>query len=201
MRPALLLTAALVLALPSLGHSQSRPQPAPQAPAARPQPSPVATPRAWQMVFNREGGYQVELPGRPKDRRIDQKAANNQTVASYLQEVSLDNGDTYFGMVWTQITPPKDAAEAEKMMIRVRDTTAAALKGTLITTRPARLGEYQGLEYVIEAGVTATRFRYRVYIVGNRLVQQVYSGVTGSENSPDVRRFHQSLKLDPPKTG
>lgn len=74
--------------------------------------------------------------------------------------------------------------------MQVRDSTAKALQGTLMTTRPAKYGSFAGLEYVIQAGPNATRSRYRSFVVGNRLIQQVYSGVTGSGNSADVRKFH-----------
>ncbi|MGE0153749.1 MAG: hypothetical protein AB7R90_14125 [Reyranellaceae bacterium] len=193
MRPAPLLLVLLALALPAQGWSQPAP-PANRPAAAAPLPSAAPTLRVWRSVASAEGGYRVELPGNPAERRVEQKDAGGRLIVSHLQEVSLDGGQTYFAMVWTQIGVPVDAAETEKLLTRVRDGTTAALKGTLITTRAAALGSLQGLDYVIEAGPAATRYRYRVFVLGHRIVQQVYSGRTGSENSPEVRKFHQSLK-------
>ncbi len=193
MRPALLLFAFLLFALPSQAQAQA--QSRPPTPSAPTPPAPA--PRFWYSTASADGGYTVDMPGKAVDRRVQIKGANGLPVISYLQEVSLDGGNAYFGMVWTRIAAPKTTAEAEKMLMQVRDNTAKALQGALITTRPARYGNFIGLEYVVQAGPNATRSRYRSFIVGNRLVQQVYSGVTGSENSPDVRKFHESLKLTP----
>lgn len=186
MRPALAFCALLLFALPSQAHAQQRPvSPAPTNPA----------PRFWYSTSSTEGGYTVDMPGKAIERQLEVKGAGRIPVVSHLQEVTLDNGKTYFGMVWTRIVIPKSGAEAEKALMRVRDQTTAALKGTLMTTRPAKYGSIAGLEYVIEAGPEATRSRYRVYLVGDRVIQQIYSGTTGSENSPDVRKFHESLKF------
>jgi hypothetical protein len=186
MRPALAFCALLLLAVPSQPEAQQRP--APTAPAN-------PAPRFWYSASSADGGYTVDMPGKVVERRLEIKSAGRPPVVSHLQEVNLDGGKTYFGMVWTRVVVPKSDAEIEKTLMRMRDQTTAAMKGSLITTRAAKYGSFQGLEYVIEAGPEATRSRYRVYFVGDRIVQQVYSGTTGSENSPDVRKFHESLKL------
>ena len=193
MRLALLLFAFLLFALPSQAQAQA--QPRPPTPSAPTPPAPA--PRFWYSTASVDGGYTVDMPGKAVDRHVQIKGANGLPVVSHLQEVNLDGGNAYFGMVWTRIAAPKTAAEAEKMLTQVRDNTAKALQGVLITTRPAKYGSFAGLEYVIQAGPNATRSRYRSFIVGNRLIQQVYSGITGTENSPDVRKFHESLKLTP----
>lgn len=194
MRPALLLFAFLIFAVPSQAQAQA--QSRPPAPSVPTPPAPA--PRFWYSTSSADGGYTVDMPGKAVDRRLEAKAANRLPVISHLQEVNLDGGNAYFGMVWTRLAaPPKTVAEAEKTLTQLRDNTAKALTGTLITTRPAKYGSFAGLEYVIQAGANATRSRYRSFIVGNRLIQQIYSGTTGTENSPDVRKFHESLKLMP----
>lgn len=186
MRPALLLFAILLSALPSQVQAQA--QPRPPTPSVPTPPAPA--PRFWYSTTSADGGYTVDMPGKDVDRRVDDQGPKGQPVISHLQEVSLDGGNAYFGMVWTRIAAPKTAADAERTLMQVRDSTAKALQGTLMTTRPAKYGSFAGLEYVIQAGPNATRSRYRSFIVGNRLIQQVYSGVTGSGNSADVRKFH-----------
>jgi len=194
MRPALLLFAILLFAVPSQAQAQA--QPRPPTPSVPTPPAPA--PRFWYSTSSADGGYTVDMPGKAVDRRLEVKGANGLPVVSHLQEVNLDGGGSYFGMVWTRLpAPPKTVADAEKTLMQLRDNTARALQGTLITTRPAKYGSFVGLEYVVQAGPNATRSRYRSFIVGNRVVQQVYSGATGSENSPDVRKFHESLKLTP----
>lgn len=182
----------------SVALAQNQPPPRTAASPATTAPAQPATPtpRFWRTVTSTEGGYSVEMPDAPVDRRMDVKNAKGQVVPTYLQEVGLDGGQTYFGMVWTRSPPLTDAKAIEKRLNEVRDGTRAALQGTLITTRPIRYRSVQGLDYVIESGPKANRFRYRLFLVGDRLIQQVYSGPTGSENSPDVRKFHDSLKLN-----
>lgn len=156
-----------------------------------------AQPRFWHSASGADGAYAVEFPGKPAQRKLDVNGAQGKVVTSWLQEVTLDGGATYYGMVWTRIPPPNTPAEAEKMLMQTRDRTAAALKGTVMTTRPVKQGSVTGIDYVIEAGPNATRSRYRSFVVGSVMLQQVYSGVTGSENSANVRKFHESLKLKP----
>lgn len=176
------LLALLLCALPSQAQAQAQGQ---------------AQPRFWHSASGADGAYAVEFPGKPAQRKLDVNGAQGKVVTSWLQEVTLDGGATYYGMVWTRILPPKTPAEAEKMLMQTRDRTAAALKGTVMTTRPVKHGSVSGIDYVIEAGPNATRSRYRSFVVGGVMLQQVYSGVTGSENSADVRKFHDSLKLKP----
>ena len=146
-----------------------------------------ATPLVWNTVGSTEGGYMAELPGKPVERRID---------ATTLQEVSLDNGALYFAMLWTPVpTPPADKAAIQKYLFTVRDRTAAALKGSVMTTKVIERGRHPGIDYIVESPGSAIRNRYVVLLVGNKVVQQAYSGPTGSENSPDVKKFHASLKL------
>lgn len=180
-------------------NQPQQPRPPANQPAPAPaQPAPAApSPRSWQTATSKDGGFSVDLPAKAVEKRIDLKDAKGQPITSFLQEVTLDANQTYFGTVWTRIPLPADEQAVEKKLTSVRDGTRVALKGTLITTRPIRQGKFLGLDYVIEAGPKATRFRYRSFIVGDRLIQLVYSGKTGSENSAEVRKFHDSLKLQP----
>jgi hypothetical protein len=197
MRSVLATLVLIAFALPVLAQGQA-PQ---QRPATQPGTLPTQTapsPRFWYTVENAAGGFSVDMPGKPVDRQMNFRTAGGKPFAVFLQEVSLDAGATYFGMIWRQLdVVPKDAAGIERELVIARDGTTQNLKGTLITTRPIKHGALSGIDYVIEAGAQSTRYRYRTFIVGNRIVQQAYSGVTGSENSPDVRKFHESLKLKP----
>lgn len=155
-----------------------------------------ATPPVWNTVGSAEGGYMAELPGKPVERRIDTKASSGQVLTTLLQEVSLENGTLYFAVLWTPVaTPPTDKAAIQKYLFAVRDRTAAALKGSVITTKTIERGRHQGIDYIVESPGSAIRHRYVVLLVGSKIVQQAYSGPTGSENSPDVKKFHASLKL------
>jgi hypothetical protein len=197
MRSALAILALVAVALPVPAQGQApqqRPVTQPGSLPAQPAPSP----RFWYAIDNAAGGYSVDMPGKPIDRQLEVRIAAGKSIPVFLQEVSLDNGATYFGMIWRQLTVvPKDAAGIERELLSARDATTQSLKGTLITTRPVKHGPLNGLDYVVQAGPQGTRYRYRIFIAGNRMVQQAYSGVTGSENSPDVRKFHESLKLKP----
>lgn len=199
MRSAFAILVFVVAALPFQLQAQS-----PQKPATQPASPPAQSappPRFWYSVENAAGGFSVDMPGKPTERQMSFKTQAGKSIAVYLQEVLLDNGATYFGMIWRQLDAiPKDAGGIEKELLSTRDATTQSLKGTLITTRPVKLGALNGLDYVVQAGPQATRYRYRAFIVGNRLVQQAYSGVTGSENSPEARKFLDSLKLAAPSS-
>lgn len=146
-----------------------------------------ATPLVWNTVGSADGGYMAELPGKPLERRID---------ATTLQEVFLDNGALYFALLWTPVAkPPADKAAIQKYLFAVRDRTTAALKASVITTQAIERGRHPGIDYIVESPGSAIRHRYVVVLVGNRVVQQAYTGPTGTENSPDVKKFHASLKL------
>jgi hypothetical protein len=184
---------AFVLPVPAQGQQQ-RPVTQPGSLPTQTAPSP----RFWYAVENAAGGFSVDMPGKPVDKQMNFRTAGGKPFAVFLQEVSLDAGATYFGMIWRQLdVVPKDAAGIERELVIARDGTTQNLKGTLITTRSIKHGALSGIDYVVEAGAQSTRYRYRTFIVGNRMVQQAYSGTTGSENSPDVRKFHESLKLKP----
>jgi hypothetical protein len=197
MRSVLATLALIAFTLPVPAQGQA-PQ---QRPATQPGSLPAQTapsPRFWYTVENAAGGFSLDMPGKPVDRQMNFRTAAGKPIPVFLQEVSLDNGTTYFGMIWRQLdVVPKDSGAIERELLSARDATTQSLKGTLITTRPIKHGALSGLDYVIEAGAQSTRYRYRSFIVGNRMVQQAYSGTTGSENSPDVRKFHESLKLKP----
>ena len=110
--------------------------------------------------------------------------------------MALEDGALYFAMLWTPTTvQPNDKAAVEKLLLGIRDRTAAALKGSVITTKGTERGRHQGIDYVVESPGSAVRSRYVVLLVGDRIIQQAYSGPTGTENSPDVKKFHASLKL------
>jgi hypothetical protein len=194
MRSVLAILVFVVAALPFQLQAQSSQKPAAQ-PASQPaQPAP--SPRFWYAIENATGGFSVDMPGKPAERQLNFRDQAGKSIAVFLQEVLLDNGATYFGMIWRQLDAvPKDASGIEKELLSTRDATMQSLKGTLITTRSIKLGALNGIDYVVQAGPQATRYRYRAFIVGNRLVQQAYSGATGSENSPEARKFLDSLKL------
>ena len=157
---------------------------------------PAAEAKAAGVPFaSKEARFTVSFPAQPKASQREDKTAEGRTVVTHFQ--SVEDGPRYYAMSWVQMpASPGDAKARERIM---ESAAGGALKsvqgGVLVSKAKASVGKTAGLDYVIDAPKDAQRLRQRVFLVGDKLVQQTYTGPAGSETEAGVKQFMGSLKF------
>jgi hypothetical protein len=67
--------------------------------------------------------------------------------------------------------------------------------GTLRSSVPCQLGDFTGREAIIDDPVDHNVIRMRCFIVGDRLMEIMFGGEKGMENSPAALKFLDSFRL------
>ena len=142
-----------------------------------------------------EGLYAVSFPGQPKESQREDKTLDGRAVVTHFQAV--EDGKRYFAMSWVQMpASPRNTLARNRVL---ESAATGALKsipgGVLMSKRKVSVGKTAGLDYVVDAPRDAQRLRQRVFLVGDKLVQQTYSGPAGSETDASVKQFVASLKF------
>ena len=158
---------------------------------------PAALAQGWVDFSSTECRCAASFPGASRQTPREAKTPDGRKVVTQFREFT--QGGRYFAVSWLQMPgAPKDAAAKGRML---EAASAAALKANpgsaQLSKRSVTLGGVSGLAYAIDLPKDKTRVRQQIFVAGDRLVEQTYSGPTGSETGPDVERFLGSLKLQP----
>jgi len=142
-----------------------------------------------------EARYRVSFPAAPKESQREDKTPDGRAVVTHFQVV--EDGKRYYAMSWVQMpAAPRDKIARDRIL---ESAAAGALKsvpgGVLVSKGRVSVGSASGLDYVVDAPKETQRLRQRVFLVGDKLVQQTYSGPSGSETEPSVKQFVSSLKF------
>ncbi len=153
----------------------------------------LAQERNWQTVRDAKGIYAALLPG--KAEPYNEKNTNGEAAG---HNIELDGGSLYYDIYWTDApkAPQEKSAHASYLKARIEDSVAAA-NGNILSYQPIVLGGFIGAEATVDFPAMGGRLRQRHFVVGQRLVQQTWSGPPGGETGPDVEKFFESLKLRP----
>jgi hypothetical protein len=153
----------------------------------------------WTVQAGPIGGYFVDFPGKPVVQQSNEGMRNNKPLISYLQGVELDGGRIFFAVSSTDMgNGPKDDGERDTVLSNVRNSIVNSNPGNkLISSASVVVSGVTGLDFIFDVPAHQARIRYRLFIAGSRLVQQMVSGMPGVETTPDAIRFANSLRLTP----
>jgi hypothetical protein len=148
---------------------------------------------AWQPFTSREGGFTVQVPGKPKEEQQAIRTAGG-TIDVTVYVLERKTGGT-FAVGFAEF--PEQAAKPGTTSRRLdagRDGAVTRAGGKLTAERRIALDRYPGRELHIEVD-GKTFVRTRLYAVKNRLYQLVAIGTKESVSSEDAERFLDSLDL------
>lgn len=148
----------------------------------------------WETVS--EGGITVQMPGKPTKQP--------QTTQTPLGPINInmlmvDKGAEAYMVAYNEF-PAAAAARVPDPQILLnsgRDGALRNVNGKLQSERPVTLGSYPGREIVGEGNTQGKDvvFTARIYWANPRLVQVIYMREKSKAESPDGKKFLDSLKI------
>lgn len=150
-------------------------------------------PKDWVSFQSKDGGFSVELPGKPlESRQLVKTGLGTLEVTMLLLEKKKEGA-----FVVSFANFPESAfkgGDDEKRLDNARDGAIATAKGKLKSEKKIMLDKWPGRELVIDSP-TRGLLRTRIYAVDQRLYQTVATGSAAFINGKDVTRFLDSFKL------
>jgi hypothetical protein len=150
------------------------------AKAARPQTG------IWREYRRDDVGFRIEMPGEPRVRIQNGRAADNWTTST---DVQVRYQHEIFDLSWTEF---KEVVAVEDEYTRFRELMTGA-GYQLQEDIPLTLDDVPAREFIIETG--DINFVRRIMAVRNLAIAIHALGARNVRNSPTVRRFLDSFKL------
>lgn len=147
----------------------------------------------WKEIVSREGSFRITFPTEPKVGKKDlETAAGKLASHSYI----LEEGPISFFASWLEF-PPQYVRRvgAVDILNGAKEAFFKRFKGKFDKERIIQLGAAPGRDvtYITEDDV---RFRLRIFLRGNKLVQTMVMSEPEYIDSADANRFLDSLKWD-----
>lgn len=147
----------------------------------------------WKEVVSREGAFRLSFPTEPKEgKRTLETAAGKLISTSYI----LEEGPISFFASWLEFPPMYVQRVGEVDILNgAKEAFFKRFKGKFDKERIIRLEAAPGRDvtYRTEDDV---RFRLRIFLRGNKLVQTMVMAEPEYIDSADANRFLDSLKWD-----
>lgn len=147
---------------------------------------------AWQTVVSDEGGFTVEMPGQPEERKPPAGPAG-----ANLVEYIVANEASQATYIVASTSLPERAPQwtPNQRLDAMRDASLAAVSGKLREDgqRNLELGDHPGRELRFTGA--GYDFELRLYVVDQRLIQLGAVRPEREPRSADVDRFFASVKL------
>lgn len=143
----------------------------------------------WRTFSSPEGRFSVLMPGTP--------LAHKQNVQTPVGALALniflvERGNKSYGVSYSDY--PKDLVEngsSDSILSGAQAGSVANVKGRVVAEKKIALGQHPGREY--QLSTPQGGYRARIYLVGERLYQNIVMGpVTPSE---DADKFFDSFQL------
>jgi len=148
----------------------------------------------WKAFNSKEGNYEVQLPGTPRENRNSVKTSVG-TVYVVLAVVPVNKGEGNYVVGFSELPEAVVKADSEaKRLDNARDGAIASVKGKLKSEKEVKLDGHSGRELDIEVG-NGMLVRARFYAVNNRLYQVMAVGSRDLVGSTDTGKFLNSFKL------
>lgn len=148
----------------------------------------------WETVKGPNGAYSAKLPGTPTmDTKTYDSNNGPVTVSSYRSEA----GQGYYAVGTINYEKKLNRTPAQ-MLDDVRNGVVSRSRGTLASEKPVAEQGAQGRElvYAVKNDQGTYHVRQRFYVASpSRIVQVAYVGAPGTENSPAVDQFMNSVSL------
>lgn len=154
---------------------------------------PTSLAAKWYAVQVEDGAFQIEMPGIPDNRRIDDRSARGTpfVLFSYSLEVG---GNAY--VVQTALYPADvDARQPRPLLQAALDARAQPLAG-----RKWKSVNWRDVQGALTAETLGTLpngsgLRQQVMLRGNRFVALAFLGPEAGLTGPEAQRFFNSLKF------
>lgn len=147
----------------------------------------------WKQIVSREGAFRIEFPSDPKEGKKDMEtAAGKLTSHSYI----LEEGPISFFVSWLEF-PANYVRRIGSVDILngAKEAFFKRFKGKFDRERTIQLGAAHGRD-VAFTSEDDVKFRLRIFLRGNRLVQTMVMSEPEFIDTPDANRFLDSLKWD-----
>jgi hypothetical protein len=142
-----------------------------------------------------EGQFKVELPDRPSFEKLNEKTASGQPYVRY--QWLVDQGEKAWIVTYNDYQRGTvDRVGREKMYDNGVDGSVKAVKGTLRSNRPIDHDGVHAREIIVRVPEGPMVMRQRLFIVGDRLYQNIYVGPPGTEDSGEVQDFLASFHIN-----
>jgi hypothetical protein len=143
----------------------------------------------WQTYTSQDGGYSVELPGKPHEEIRRVPGPTTSVLMRYVATQAPDRSGV-FGVAYLDLPPAiQDPRAAAAQM----ECTPQRLKGQLLSKYDVNVQGYRGREYKVqrEQGVTTVR----TLLVGRRIYELIVNAPSQNEGGEVRERFLSSFKL------
>ena len=143
---------------------------------------------------NREGRFSAELPDEPKFEKLREQTKAGYHVDRY--QWLVDKGETAWIITYGDY-PPADVRRigVETMYDNGVQGSVEGVKGTLRDQGPVDHSGVRGRELFVHVPEGNLVMRQRLFILNNRLYQNVYVGPDGTERTPEVEAFLNSFRM------
>ena len=153
------------------------------------------TPAEWVKFSPAGSPFSILMPGQPKEEKKTAESPKGPYTTYLYSSVSPEREIYLVG--WVDYDPKfKFGVQAE--LEANRDNFLKAVKATLLSTTPVKLGAHPGIEFKAEVAGKADIVS-RVYIVGRRPYQLITVTPAGRDASANRARFFSSFQLAAPK--
>ncbi len=157
---------------------------------APPDASAPAKVLVWRAFASPAGGFEVLLPGPPREE--SKMVASS--VEMHVVEVEQDRGRVVYAVAYTDFAAPPATNNPEKMLDRAREALLFASGGSLVFERRLELHGVLGREVRVESAGRLTVAR--LYAVRGRLVEASVVMPEASFSEEDAAHFLDSLRLN-----
>jgi hypothetical protein len=148
---------------------------------------------SWKTYRSREGGFEVSLPGTPKEERKEHKTANGKREVVRVSSEPRKGEGIYLVAFSDHEPAPKPETDDQKLD-RARDAALALSKGRLLEEKKLTLQQHTGREVRIEVEGKVI-VRARLFVVKKRLYQVMVVGPKETADSKDTQRFLDSFQF------
>jgi hypothetical protein len=158
-----------------------------------PSPSPQ-----WVTFHSAAVRHEASFPERPKASLRESVSPSGQKAIAHMYEVER-NGQ-YFGTGWIQIhaaLPPGKQARDRLLDVAMAAAVKSASGGKLLRSHVPVLEGYEGRMYIIDVPSQRQRIRQQIFLAGDGIVEQTFTGPPGTETDADAERFFGSFRLLP----
>ncbi|HQV71267.1 MAG TPA: hypothetical protein PLJ62_09670 [Thermoflexales bacterium] len=166
-------------------------------PTAAPAPTavPTATPTALKLFTSNEGKFAVWMPGEPKKSSQTVDTAGMKIDVTFY---TLEIGTGAYLLGYNDYPADKvQQADAQNILDGARDGGLKNINATLLSETKIEQDGFPGRDITARASVQGREYavRIRVFLVNNRLYQQMVLTEPGKIPDGDIAKFVDSFKL------
>ena len=149
------------------------------------------TPAGWVKFSPAGSPFNVLMPAQPKEEKKTSESPHGPYTTTLFSSVSP--GREIYLVGWVDYDPKFNFGVQAELEAN-RDNFLKAVKATLLSTTPVKLGTHPGIEFKAEVEGRADIVS-RVYIVGRRPYQLIALTPAGGGRSAAVERFFTSFQV------